>query len=215
MRLVVKIYQQFRFIEHRGLFLITMSTVISFGEEIKSRTKQAHKETEALLIPKLKSIKSKEDYATILGMFYGFYKPLQGQIEEYINAENLPDIKQRRKEIVLEQDIFNLHVVKKLHICEDLPTIHHLLQAFGALYVIEGSTLGGAIILKMLRKNENVNIPENALQFFNGYGDQNLAMWQGFKEHLFLQLRREEDVETVANAANETFVKLKNWMLNF
>ena len=172
-----------------------MSTVISFGEEIKSRTKQAHKETEALLIPKLKSIKSKEDYATILGMFYGFYKPLQGQIEEYINAENLPDIKQRRKEIVLEQDIFNLHVVKKLHICEDLPTIHHLLQAFGALYVIEGSTLGGAIILKMLRKNERVTIPD--------------------KEHLFLQLRREEDVETVANAANETFVKLKNWMLNF
>ena len=96
-----------------------------------------------------------------------------------------------------------------------MPTIHHLLQAFGALYVIEGSTLGGAIILKMLRKKESVDIPENAVQFFNGYGDQNLAMWQRFKEYLFLQLRYEEDVETVSKTANETFVKLKNWMLNF
>ena len=76
MPLVVKIYKQFHFIEYRGLFLVVMNTVISFGEEIKKRTKQVHTETEALLIPKLKSIKSKEDYAAIVSMFYGFYKPL-------------------------------------------------------------------------------------------------------------------------------------------
>jgi heme oxygenase (biliverdin-IX-beta and delta-forming) len=193
-----------------------MNTVVtSLEEEIKKRTKQAHIETEHLLVPKLKSIRSKEDYAALLAMFYGFFGPLQERIERYINKQVLPDIEQRRKAVVIEQDIFNLQVNKKLDICDDLPTIHRLLQAFGALYVIEGSTLGGEIISKMLRKNEAVNIPEDSLQFFKGYGDQNGAMWQRFKQHMFLHLHNDEDVTTTTDAANETFVKLKNWMLKF
>lgn len=191
------------------------TAVTSAVEEIKNKTKQAHLETEHLLIPKLKSIQSKEDYAAILSMFYGFFSPLQQRIESHITKQTLPDIEQRRKAAVIEQDIVSLHVSQKLDICEDLPTIHHLLQAFGALYVIEGSTLGGEIISKMLRKNDNVNIPENALQFFKGYGEQNLAMWQSFKEFMLQQIHSDTDVAIVTDAAKDTFVKLKNWMLKF
>lgn len=197
------------------IFVLMMTIEDGVFEVIKKETRQAHIETEQLLVPRLKSIKTKEDYAEVLCIFYGYFKPLQEKIEVYVNEKALPDIAERRKAAVLERDIFYLEVKRMPDICSDLPTIHHLLQAFGALYVIEGSTLGGEIITKMLRKNTSVILPENTLHFFRGYEEHNVMMWQRFKASLQKHISNEDQLYQLVHAANETFIKFKNWILKF
>lgn len=67
------------------------------------------------------------------------------------------------------------------HIAFDLNSFG---AAWGALYVVEGSTLGGQHILRMLRGSSFVErhalSPEGGLSYFAGYGDRTGNMWRGF-----------------------------------
>lgn len=188
------------------------NSTLFYADSIKSETKQWHQETEGLLIAKLKRIKSKEDYAGILHIFYGFFSPLQQQIERFIKEQQLPDMVQRRKTSLIENDFFELQIKMKPDICTHLPSIHNKLQAFGAFYVIEGSTLGGAHIAQMLKNN--IFVSKASLTFFNGYGDHTLRMWQKFKEALNNIIHDESELQQVTDAANDTFRKLKIWIQN-
>lgn len=53
-----------------------------------------------------------------------------------------------------------------------------LAYALGYAYVIEGSTLGGRVILKHL--NQTLNLGENGTRFFAGYGAETGSFWKGF-----------------------------------
>lgn len=194
---------------------MTNAELVARTEVIKKETKIAHAETEKILIPQLKNIQSKDDYARILQMFYGYFTPLQSRIEKFIDDRNLPDINERRKVAAIETDLFSLGVKEKPDICTQLPAIHHPLQALGALYVIEGSTLGGAIIAKMLQNNTALQATDAMLNFFKGYGEDTMQMWQAFKSFLENKIETDDDLAQVIVAANETFVKLKAWMLNY
>jgi heme oxygenase len=52
-------------------------------------------------------------------------------------------------------------------------------HALGALYVLEGSTLGGRIILRHL-ETHTVDIPSDAMSFFAGHGAETGSMWRAF-----------------------------------
>jgi heme oxygenase len=55
--------------------------------------------------------------------------------------------------------------------------------AMGALYVLEGATLGGSVIQKQLA--QNINFPEKiALHYYRCYGAQLMANWKQFLEVL-------------------------------
>jgi len=82
----------------------------------------------------------------------------------------------------------------------------------GALYVIEGSTLGGTIISKMIK--QQLAIPDNkGLSFFNGYGSETEKMWQDFKLFLDRPLKPAEEA-VVIRSANDTFNKFGQWFDN-
>ena len=54
-----------------------------------------------------------------------------------------------------------------------LPSTEHI---WGAIYVIEGSTLGGEILAKHFTKTLGL-FPETGLRFFTAYGSQTKAKW--------------------------------------
>ena len=60
-----------------------------------------------------------------------------------------------------------------------LPGIENEVQAQGALYVLEGSTLGGRGITKMLLR-QCPWLTLQKLTFFNGYGAGTGPMWLSF-----------------------------------
>ncbi|WP_207492087.1 biliverdin-producing heme oxygenase [Aridibaculum aurantiacum] len=180
---------------------------------LKEASKQAHLDTERTLLKKLKAISTVGEYGKILSLFYGYYQPIEQAVQQYISAELLPDIKTRQRSRFILHDLQILQVYHEAILAEDLPIISSTAQAAGALYVLEGSTLGGQYIVKMLQQNPALQQHQHAIQFFDGYKDQNELMWDQFKQALDLLVQTDEEQELAEKAAIETFTKMNHQIL--
>ena len=188
---------------------LTIATA-AVAQVVKNETTLLHQEVEQLLLPHLGAVKTQRDYANILLAFYGYFLPLQEKIQSFISPEILPDIHKRRTASLIVEDLAFMGFPRPSVHCKNLPDITNQAQAFGALYVLEGSTLGGKMIARMLAKNKAVFIPAEALNFFSGYKEQTGKMWTSFIE----TLNRQQEKESIVDAANQTFYYLKNWILH-
>jgi heme oxygenase len=177
---------------------------------VKENTSRLHMELEELLIPQLLAIQSDGDYARILQIFYEMVYPLENLIERYLTTEMLPDIQHRRKSNLILQDLARLGFDDTtLRNNDNQPVIQSREQAMGALYVLEGSTLGGKIIANMLiKKNDNF---KTSLNYFTAYGTETGTKWRLFLDHLN-QYQNLTQIETITKTANETFLKFKLWI---
>ena len=54
-------------------------------------------------------------------------------------------------------------------------------SAFGALYVIEGSALGGQVIVPRLQRDMGLE-PGRGASYFHGFGDRTGSMWREFRQ---------------------------------
>ena len=180
------------------------------SEELKESTKTNHQLLEKALVAKMKAIRSEKEYAELLTLFYSYFGGLESRINEVIDGDLLPDNAQRRKTQALANDLEHLGFKSPERATgDDLPQLNTHLQALGALYVIEGSTLGGKIISKMMQ--QQLGLDAQSLSFFNGYGDHTEQMWNTFKTALNKDnLLPAQQAEVIA-AANETFLKFGQW----
>lgn len=185
---------------------------INLLEQLKSETLSNHQQLEKHLIVKLKGMKSPDDYINILQIFYAYFAALEDQINQFIGLDQLPDYAERRKTESIKNDILALNgVVPEKATAVDLPEIGSMLQAFGALYVIEGSTLGGQVISKIISKQLALD-DVAGISFFKSYGEQTMAMWEKFKAVLEHHAASQEAADEITEAANETFGKFRLWM---
>ncbi len=183
-------------------------------ERIKAATQEYHQQTEKILIGKMKNMRSVNDYTDILKVFYGYFGGLEKQIDKYINPTNLTDYDERRKTAALANDVLAFgNVLPQQASGRQLPAIESGLQAFGAAYVIEGSTLGGKIISKMVQQHLGIT-DGKGLSFFNGYGEETNNKWAAFQQVLNNVAATPEKEDKVIAAANDTFKKFKEWMEN-
>jgi heme oxygenase len=183
------------------------------SEKLKEETKQNHQILEKALVGKMKAIRSVEEYANLLTFFYSYFGGLETLIDTTIDTAQLPDSHQRRKTQAIADDIISLGgTVPQKATGQALPRITDHLEALGALYVIEGSTLGGKIISKMMQ--QQLNLGEKGLSFFTSYGDKTEAMWESFKDALNQQAQNPEQEAVVIAAANQTFLKFGEWFKN-
>jgi heme oxygenase (biliverdin-IX-beta and delta-forming) len=180
-------------------------------EHLKHVTRHAHAELEKLVIERIRQANTPAGYLHLLDIFYGFYKPVEEKIDRFIDHSHLTDFHQRRKSVSLLQDMRQMNAEETGMLCTDLPEISGPTQSLGALYVLEGSTLGGGIICRLLKKEMGDSAPQYFL-FFNGYGEATMEMWTKFKDRVNTY---SDDVATqrqIADAATDTFVKFKNWI---
>ncbi|MDP9048447.1 MAG: biliverdin-producing heme oxygenase [Bacteroidota bacterium] len=178
------------------------------SEQLKIRTLAAHQELEKILIGRLRAMQDQDDYIGILQLFYSYFGALEDRINLFIGIKELPDYLQRRKSDSLIEDVQSLGGVlaEKIKLA-GLPVIENHLQAFGAMYVMEGSTLGGLIISQMVVKQLNI---DKGLLFFQSYGAQQMAMWETFKLALNRYSDNETDAEVIINSADATFRQFKS-----
>ncbi|MDB4912577.1 MAG: hypothetical protein JWM95_221 [Gemmatimonadetes bacterium] len=95
---------------------------------------------------------------------------------------------ERRKEPLLQRDrarTASLLATNPGDVSRDAPfTLATPAAAWGALYVVEGSTLGGQHILRTLQTSEPVRrhglTADAGLAYFTGYGNRTAAMWRQF-----------------------------------
>ncbi len=183
------------------------------AEQLKTETKSIHAKTEKLLISRLKAAGTLADYASILQSFYGFIVPLEQKLNTSINPELLPDYHNRRKAELLGADLAALGVPPSARMeaaqPSDLPRLDHHAQAMGALYVFEGSTLGGQAILNMIQSR--IRVPRAACTFFAGYGSRTMPMWKTFVQRLNDDAHQ-PSAPAIIEAAADTFSSFYSWL---
>lgn len=187
---------------------------ILLADLLKQETKVNHQQLEKLLVRQMRSINTKEGYVELLQLFYSYFGALEEKINHFILPHQMEEEHsfQRRKTIRLAEDIKALGgIVNEKCGEKDLPEIRSDLEAFGALYVIEGSTLGGRVITKMMQRQLDTESLDG-FAFFNGYGDDTDHRWSSFRELLNDQGKNADDKKLVVQAADNTFAKFKSWI---
>jgi heme oxygenase len=138
------------------------------------------------------------------------FEIVSGFEREYypILASVLNDIDQRRKTPWLEQDLITLGASAPPSSAPvnvlSLPLYHIL----GKLYVLEGSTLGGAVIYRQLQPILQFS-PEKGGRYFYGYGAQTGKMWKLFMEVLTTIAIEKEGEQEILQGANAQFAAMK------
>jgi heme oxygenase len=177
--------------------------------ELKETTEAVHQATEKKMILTLKGITTDQDYVQMLNWLYGFYAPMEEAIRRQLTPENFPDIIKRSRAELILWDIKEFHTeAPKPEFCRQLPVIDTYARALGALYVLEGSTLGGRIIAGMVSRQL---CSTKGLSFFNSYGAETGNMWQSFKDFIDRPWSPEQRQEIIAGA-EDTFITFKNWI---
>ena len=86
--------------------------------------------------------------------------------------------------------------------------IENHLQSLGALFVMEGSTLGGKIISKMIMQQLKTEVM--AFTFFTSYGDQSANMSNSIK-HILNSFTQTGLIGIIVEPTNVTFQKFSFW----
>lgn len=186
-----------------------------FLKTLRQQTHNAHMEVENVVnIPD--KISSKASYKKLIAKFYGFYKPIEIYLKNSrVLIDQYLSLDQRMKTPWLYQDLTALgcHPTE----IDEIPlfdTPLHLAttgELLGCLYVLEGSTLGGQLISKMLRENSLIT-PETGGRFFAGYGAETSQMWRSFGDVVCEHAVTKEIQNEIIACANQTFAHFKGWI---
>lgn len=171
--------------------------------KIKEATQVAHQQLEKTVVLQLKSVRSNSDYANVLKNFYAYFQAVEQAIAPFVTVETLPDLNERRNSSYLKTDIEELGGDTNELPLAIAPQITNKLQAFGALYVLEGSIMGGPYIVQMLQKYGM----DKGFNFFSGYGADSGKMWQAFTDILNKLPESEADENILVSTADETFAR--------
>lgn len=173
------------------------------SQQIKEATKQGHQELEKIVVQRLKSIQSEADYALVLKYFYAYFQAVENKIHQHIPPSLAPYYAKRRDAAYLKKDILELggHTSDIPQI--SIPEINNCASAIGALYVLEGSILGGPYIVQMLKK---LGI-DKGFNFFAGYAEQTTQNWEEFTSLINAEVQDYDGLALSLIAAQDTFHK--------
>jgi heme oxygenase len=176
---------------------------------LRVATQPAHSELEASLWV-LDEQAPKAVVMNLLGRFYGFHASwepaLKGVVPDHL-------LYPRLKLPLLDQDLRSLgagdellHALPACHAAASL--CHNEASAAGSLYVIEGSTLGGRVISRLLSSASWY--PPKGLAYWTPYGPETGRRW---KETLsYLESLPAAWSDEVIASAHATFCLLQSWL---
>ncbi|QSQ28369.1 biliverdin-producing heme oxygenase [Pyxidicoccus parkwayensis] len=188
-------------------------------QRLKTETRPHHERTEAavrLMDPGL----TLGDYRRHLEALHGFYVPLESQLAARLDGA-VPALRahERWKVPLLEQDLCALghdaSSLARLPRCALLPPLPGVPEALGCVYVLEGSTLGGQLILRHLKRHF-ANTPVGHFAVFQAYGDEVGSMWRAFGQAVLeasSQAASEDFDARVVKGAQDTFDAFGAWLL--
>jgi len=185
----------------RGAQIVIFGNMLS--ESLREKTLSSHRELEKQVIQKIKSIQSVVDYMDLLHIFHKYFGNLENKIAPFLHTNFMPDIHKYRHARRLADDIAELG--GKPNIRADqvvLPRICSWQDALGALYVMEGSTLGGKFIVQLVSKQAKLT---KGFSFFSAYGERTAEHWAQFQDTINARVVEPSDIDQTVTAAGETF----------
>lgn len=164
---------------------------------LRAGTRDAHRRLEDRL-DVLERCRLPESYTALLQAFRSLHAPLeQALAASPLTAPVVPDWPRRRKTGWLDDDLRRLGAAPPAD--RRVPPLATAEDVAGACYVVEGATLGGALVVRALTDGAADPPPH---RFFASYGAERGAMWARFRRQVSgLDLDEDRSVE----AALHTF----------
>lgn len=150
---------------------------------LREETASAHAAAERAVMHALMPIEEAR-YGAYLQRVLALYEALEPQLWSACGAL-VPDRSARFKAAWLREDLAALGLATGATAPAQLPALADPFEALGAAYVVEGSTLGGPVLLARLRAS-GLLLQRDAggARFLSGYGAKSSAMWQAFRSAL-------------------------------
>ena len=172
---------------------------------LKEKTATYHTEIES----KLESNKlfdgtfSDENYYKMLQVNHLFLKVYEQNIVHYLSDKDIENLASTnfQKLPLIEKDLIELNLAQ-LNTNTSV-TINNRAEAFGALYVIEGSMLGGNVIAKTLKKYPNLE--HKNFNYFGHYGENLGVSWKAFVHYINEEFVTEDQQNQVLNGAKKAY----------
>ncbi len=148
-------------------------------------------------------------YRNQLQRFHGFWRGWQPLVAARLQDDAF--LAPRRRLHLLADDLAALGLsqaaIDALPICP-MPALADAAAAIGSLYVMEGSTLGGRVILGHLERR--FGLTGLGCSYFTGYGSATGAMWRSFLARL--DLCPMAQAHRIAAGATATFDQVGWWL---
>lgn len=180
-------------------------------DRLKAETRRAHDHIERTVNIEART-NSVTAYRDLLARFYGFHAVWEAEAKTIIADPALLDGRIRTP--LLIDDLTKLGAtadeIGALPLCPAVVRRPVLAEALGAMYVVEGSTLGGNIIAKHVERRLGFG-PGSGCSYFRSYGADVGVMWRAFRGHL-LALSSPAIDDLVIAAANRTFAHMSAWL---
>ena len=183
---------------------------MQFSERLKISTRDVHAQVEKELVKYIKNIDSKDNYLSLLELFYGFYAPLNNLCLVVPMPQNVEDYTHTHHIELLKDDLTVMGTRNIENFNSNFPEIKNFYQALGALYVMKGSMLGGKIISSMIRKR--VEGIEDS--FFTSGGQDVQSNWSDFKTTID-NITHPQHQEAVIESAMSTFNCFGEWIKKY
>ncbi len=183
---------------------------MSLLDRLKTETRSNHVQTETLLYAEtlMAGTLTRAELGHLLTIHYGFHRALEtavaAQPDFFVGYH--PDKRRKTPWLLADLQQFGMDLPQPN---PDLFEGWNGYQLLGALYVGEGSTLGGQVIAKALRRTPGLGDAAASLRFFGGYGDQTGPLWKAFGTYLLSRADgHEKPIIDAARRAFDLFGKL-------
>ena len=149
------------------------------------------------------------DTAQFLAKMYGFLEPYEAQLHAHGAAFGPTwQLDYRYRALLILEDLARLGHDAAPLLYPKLPPLSTRAQLLGAMYVLEGSTLGGQVIARQLDK---AGIAAHA--FFTGRAGRTGPLWKSFCQLLTETAETgDDDPEAIVASAIHTFQALSAWL---
>lgn len=149
-------------------------------------------------------------YAAVLLGFQRFLGAWERELRDALPARLRGWLESRSRLGWLAQDLAFLDVAQpraSAPLLQCLP-VSSVAAAFGSMYVIEGSALGGQVIVPRLQRDLGL-APERGASYFHGFGERTGGMWREFRLMAEAEIGRDPVCRREAcRAAEQTFEAL-------
>lgn len=183
---------------------------------LKECTAEAHRrlEAEGMLARLVSPDLSIDEYRLVLVRMLGYVEPMEEALSAAA-ADLRLDVERRRKAHLISADLralgYDASSIRSIPRCTALPDISSVDAALGALYVMEGSTLGGRIICKRVGRSLDLD-PESGAGYYHGYGTDTGVMWKELSNAIRSRLAGGGSVSAMAASADAVFESLRKWL---
>jgi heme oxygenase len=149
---------------------------------LRETTRHLHRQLEAS-IDLASAFRSRQSYATLLLSYLGIYMAFEETLSPFRSALSQSGWHYHSRVEPLQNDLYALGFLAETLAASGRTTtsvpLHTFDHALGALYVIEGSALGGQILYRQIRESLGLDVRTGA-SFFYGEGAQTGTSWKRF-----------------------------------